>query len=346
MDPNVENIEWTQEEDEKLMKAQEEYGNHWSKIRKLFIGRSDNSIRNRYNMMMRAAERRIRRENKVKRQRLDGSSGAKASTGYTSTFQINSMFQTNNISQRAGDGSGHNYVHQDDVHTDVSESHANDLFTHFIKEVHMNAGGSTVANDNINNTNAYISDVPKNYMSSSSFSFDLPRQHQTQQNQLLLPPPAQNQQALFQSMNNNFASDRLIRNNNNNSIETPSLNQNNYYNTNHLPQFNKSNNNNNNNNQSMEVPPTYTYLHQQPSMVVDSTATAITSASSSSSSAPSQTAAGVNSTTGGGLGYYPLNQCDLDYVYYGLEYLDLDCPGWDVNAENIGTSSHSMINKL
>lgn len=66
LDPNIENIEWTKEEDERLMTSQKEYGNQWSKIRRLFPGRTDNSIRNRFNMMMRALARKSKKEDKFK----------------------------------------------------------------------------------------------------------------------------------------------------------------------------------------------------------------------------------------------------------------------------------------
>lgn len=49
LDPNNKSGSWTQEEDNLLIKLHAEYGNSWVKIAGFMSGRSDNSIKNRWN---------------------------------------------------------------------------------------------------------------------------------------------------------------------------------------------------------------------------------------------------------------------------------------------------------
>ena len=71
LDPHIENVKWTEEDDENLLNAYHQFGSRWSMISKLFEGRSDSSIRNRYNLLVRAANKLIRKEIKIKRQKLE-----------------------------------------------------------------------------------------------------------------------------------------------------------------------------------------------------------------------------------------------------------------------------------
>jgi len=47
---------WTDEEERLIFELQAEYGNQWAKIATFFPGRTDNSIKNRYNSMMRSMQ--------------------------------------------------------------------------------------------------------------------------------------------------------------------------------------------------------------------------------------------------------------------------------------------------
>ena len=60
LNPSVVKSEWTQEEDELIFQQHEKMGGKWSTIVKLFPGRTDNAIKNRWNS---SVSKRIREEN-------------------------------------------------------------------------------------------------------------------------------------------------------------------------------------------------------------------------------------------------------------------------------------------
>lgn len=58
LNPNLRDDPWTIEEDKLLVDKYREFGTHWAKIAKFFVHRSDNSIRNRWQLLLRQSERR------------------------------------------------------------------------------------------------------------------------------------------------------------------------------------------------------------------------------------------------------------------------------------------------
>ena len=65
LDPVLRNDPWTLEEDQLLVQKYSEFGPRWNKISRFFVNRSDNNIRNRWQLMLRQWER----KNSDKKQR-------------------------------------------------------------------------------------------------------------------------------------------------------------------------------------------------------------------------------------------------------------------------------------
>ena len=66
LNPTLSNREWTPEEDEMVVQKFKEYGPHWNIIARLFQGRSGNSVRNRYLVIMRHQQKKKRIEEVMK----------------------------------------------------------------------------------------------------------------------------------------------------------------------------------------------------------------------------------------------------------------------------------------
>ena len=61
LDPNIKRGPWTLEEDQLLLRAHSEHGSKWSLIAKCLPGRTDNSIKNRWNSALRRELRKMNR---------------------------------------------------------------------------------------------------------------------------------------------------------------------------------------------------------------------------------------------------------------------------------------------
>lgn len=60
LDPRLQKGGWTPEEDELLLARYSEYSSHWNAIARTFKGRSGNSVRNRYLLLIRRREKKNR----------------------------------------------------------------------------------------------------------------------------------------------------------------------------------------------------------------------------------------------------------------------------------------------
>lgn len=67
LDPNLNKGEWTENEDDMLLDLVDEYGRKWTKIEKMFEGRSSTALKNRWNILER---KRVKEEKKLRKMEM------------------------------------------------------------------------------------------------------------------------------------------------------------------------------------------------------------------------------------------------------------------------------------
>lgn len=59
LDPTINKHSWSASEEKRMFEAHQQHGNKWTEIAKLFLGRTDNDIKNHFYSMLRRSLRRI-----------------------------------------------------------------------------------------------------------------------------------------------------------------------------------------------------------------------------------------------------------------------------------------------
>lgn len=92
LDPNISNALWTDEEERILLSKYEQFGNHWTQIKKFLPGRTTNMIKNNLNLLLKkGSEKKINKDKENSDLYNPKTSNAKSESQKLFYFNIESL---------------------------------------------------------------------------------------------------------------------------------------------------------------------------------------------------------------------------------------------------------------